>query len=227
MNKIMIIGDCHGRFNDLNTLISKKKPDTILQCGDFGYFPKEFNKSYIDTMGRIKTWKADIKNHNTKIYWADGNHEDHESLKARTTDELWPNVFYQPRGSVRMLPDGRNVLFMGGAYSIDSAYRTAGYDWFPEDEKINQRDINDLPDVKVDIVISHTVPIEFVIKDSRKELRLIPDSSRQALSYILKKYRPKQWYFGHFHHYQKGLYNDCYWTALGDIGGDNKCYEVI
>lgn len=227
MNKIYVMGDIHGLFGKLNTFISKKRPDIILQCGDWGYFPKEFNRSYLDSMGNRRTWNVDIKSPCTKIHFAPGNHEDWEALNKLTNNELWHNVFYQPKGSTLRLPDGRNVLFMGGAYSIDSAYRTAGHDWFPADERVNQKDINNLPDMKIDMVVSHTAPKEFVIKDSRKELRLIPDSSREGLSYILNKYRPKRWFFGHFHTFQKGLYNDCYWTALGDLGGDHKCYETI
>ena len=43
------------------------------------------------------------------------------------------------------LPDGRIVLFMGGADSIDKKYRKIGFDWFPE-ELITQKDIYELPD---------------------------------------------------------------------------------
>lgn len=224
--KIMVIGDVHGRFGDLNTFINKRQPDILLACGDFGYWPKQFNKKYLDNVGKTRTWKADIKNPNTHIYWCDGNHEDHWELRDRTTDELWPNVFYQPRGTVRMLPDGRNVLFLGGAACIDKQYRTYGYDWFPE-EMITQRDIYQLPDVKVDIVVTHTAPNEFVFKDKRFTERTFRDTCRDALTFVLNKYKPKRWLFGHFHTYQTGVYNDCHWTALGDLGGDNKCYVNI
>lgn len=223
----MAIGDVHGKFNKLNQFINKKKPDILLACGDFGYWPKEFNKRYLDSIGKIRTWKPDIKNPNTEIYWCKGNHEDHESLKNRPTNELWPNVMYMENGSVLMLRDGRHVLFMGGAFSIDSEYRTAGYDWFPEDEKISQRDIMNLPDVDIDIVISHTAPNEFVLKDPRITERVIKDSSRDALSVVLNKYKPKQYFFGHFHIYQTGVYNNCHWTALGYLGSDFKCYESV
>jgi hypothetical protein len=221
MNKIYAIGDVHGYFNRLNIFINKKQPTIILQCGDFGYFPKEFNKTYLTNTGHIKKWKPDIVNPHTDIYWCDGNHEDHEALKNRTIDLFWTNVFYQPRGTVRMLPDGRNVLFMGGALSIDKEYRTAGYDWFPE-ETITQRDIMNLPDVNIDIVITHTAPKEFLLKDPRFEFRKVPDPSREALSVVLNKYKPRKFYFGHFHVFQQGKYNNTEWTALGDITGNHK-----
>jgi len=32
--KIMIVGDVHGEFGTLNTLINRRKPDMIIACGD-------------------------------------------------------------------------------------------------------------------------------------------------------------------------------------------------
>ena len=40
MNKnIIVCGDTHGYWRYLNALINKKKPELILQCGDWGFFP--------------------------------------------------------------------------------------------------------------------------------------------------------------------------------------------
>lgn len=221
--KILVCGDVHGEFSLFNRFLNTERPNIVLQCGDFGYWPKFFNTTYLNMYGRRQLWQAEIKNKNTKIFWCDGNHEDHESLKNRKTEELWPGVYYMERGSVLVLPDGRKVLFIGGAYSIDKEYRTAGYDWFP-DETITQRDIEELPDDKIDVVISHTAPIEFDVKDPRKEFRTIPDPSRDALSFVYNKYKPKRWFFGHFHFHTNGRHNDCYWTALSNIGSDQRWY---
>lgn len=223
--KIMVCGDIHGNFGVLNKLLNKKKPDILLACGDFGYWPKFFNKTYVDDVGQTRQWKDEIKNTKTKIYWCDGNHEDFDSLEKRTTDELWPNVFYMPRGKTMKLPDGRNVLFMGGAYSVDKAYRIAGHDWFPQ-EMITQKDIYNLPDEKVDIVISHTAPKCFdfnyhIIGDK------ITDSSRDALQFVFDKYKPSQWFFGHFHMFQRGTYRDCHWTLLAHSETDQQWYIEI
>jgi len=219
-DKILVVGDLHGEWELLNRLINKKQPDIILQCGDFGYWPKQSGTTLLSPT-RIgfsgqplpkKKWFLDgIKNHNCKIYWCDGNHEDHWELKKVTNTEILPNVFYMPRGSVLTLPDGRNVLFMGGAESTDRHVRTIGFDWFPE-ETITQTDLHDLPDKKVDIVISHTCPEEFLygLTLSAK----FYDPSIKALSYILERYKPMQWFFGHFHCRKEGFAKGCYWTCL-------------
>ncbi len=142
---IMVMGDVHGEWGKLYSLINNKKPGIILQCGDFGYFPKF--KDY---------HPHHIKNGDCKIYWCDGNHSDHDTLRKIKRTEIRPNIFYMRRGSTLTLPDVRTVLFMGGAESIDKHLRTPGIDWFPQ-EVISQVDFNNLPpeDTKIDIVISH------------------------------------------------------------------------
>jgi hypothetical protein len=198
---VIITGDIHGEWGKLNALINKKKPDILIVCGDFGYWPA--------------MWDLDkIVPAETKILWCDGNHEDFWALK-QANPEVVPGVFYMKRGSVYTLPDNRKVLFMGGASSTDKEMRTFGVDWFPE-ETISWADMEDLPDHRIDIVISHTCPNEFYKQLS--SLYSHNDPSRVALSYVLEKYRPLLWYFGHFHAFRKGKFEDTHWTALNMAG---------
>lgn len=188
--KVLIAGDIHNEFGILNTLINKKKPDLVICCGDFGYWPRAKNTKKF----------TDIKLQNSKILWCDGNHEDFWSLNNRTSDEIEPGIIYQPRGSTYTLPDGRIILFMGGAESIDKMYRKIGIDWFPE-EIITQKDFQNLPECKIDIIVSHTCPQEIV-----KYLKLnYPEKNEEpsniALSELWKIYTPKLWFLGHWHQY--------------------------
>jgi len=204
-SKIMICGDIHGDWASLNTLISKKKPSLILQAGDFGYWPRE-----------PKYALEKIKPHDTKIYFCDGNHEDHWALKDVKDNELAPNIFYMSRGSVMTLPDGRNVLFFGGADSIDKEDRTLGFDWFPE-EIPSYRDLAaiDKLDMKIDIVISHTCPEDFTEMDQWKWKDKVTDPTRKLLSVILDRFKPDLWYFGHWHDFLQGTCKGCKYTMMG------------
>jgi Icc-related predicted phosphoesterase len=201
-SKILIVGDIHGKWNDFNNLIEELTPDVILQVGDFG------------------AWKdilvdKSIKNGSTRIYFCDGNHEDHIFLK-NSKQEILPNIFYMKRGSVLTLSNNFNILFFGGAESIDKNLRTPGYDWFPE-ESITQKDLDNLPDNHIDMIISHTCPIEFRVKD------VIHESSRHALSIVLKRYKPDLWVFGHWHTFIQGQHKNCRWTSLNMINYPNCC----
>lgn len=216
-NKILVVGDLHAEWNHLNNLINKKQPKIILQCGDLGYWPK-FHQKKMSSYDKHKFNQYGIKPQGTTIYWVDGNHEDHWSLQKLDQEEngvLMKNVIHQPRGSVLTLPDGRNVLFFGGALSIDKAYRTEGIDWFRE-ETISYKDMMNLPECKIDIVISHTCPEEFwwAAKMHLIFCNRYNDPSVKALSCILEKYKPKHWYFGHFHKYLFGRYKNTFFWGL-------------
>jgi hypothetical protein len=205
----LIVGDVHNEFGTLNTLINQHKPDFLFQVGDFGFWPrlvtpKQRSFAWASGIKRYRTMDVtEIKNHNTKIHWCDGNHEDHWTLKMfREDNQVAPNVFYQKRGSTITLPDGRNVLFMGGADSIDKDCRILGRDWFPE-EIITQADIENLPDIQIDIVISHTCPECLVADMLPYNSFKFNDPSTQALQYVLEKYDPQYWFFGHWHHFKR------------------------
>lgn len=216
--KVLITGDIHNEFGRLNKLISRRKPDLIICCGDFGYWP---GIKGCMPLSKIKLQGCD------KLLWCDGNHEHHWELKLRTTDELEPGIIYMPRGSTYTLPDGRTIMFMGGAHSIDRASRKIGIDWFP-DEIITQSDMYDLPDVNVDIFISHTCPMELVptlVKYySGKDL----EPSNLALSNLWEMYEPDLWYFGHWHKYLEGeLYGKTKWMSLSYPGSWDKWWTWL
>lgn len=136
------------------------------------------------------------------------------------------NVFYMPKCSTLKLPDGRTILFMGGAHSIDKEYRQYRYDWFPE-EIIKQKDIYNLPDIDIDIVVSHTSPQEFkrdlfeASGDYRQRdpywLEKFNDPSCHALSHVLRKYKPSLWFFGHYHLVKTSMWLKTRWFALNKV----------
>jgi len=211
----IVCGDFHAEFPLVNVFLARHpEVSTILQCGDFGFWPRMRRR------GATKIFQEDsLKNKDTLIFWCDGNHEDYESIKKLENDEVSKNVFYMSRGTTLQLVDGRNVLFIGGALSIDRQYRIIGESWFPE-ETITQKDISELPDENIDIVISHTSPNEFDVVDYHDKYG--HDPSRDALSYVLQKYKPKLWYFGHMHLFKQGFNNNCKWTCLSGVGMDQR-----
>lgn len=240
---IYVIGDVHNYFNRLNTFIDRKKPSLILSCGDFGYWPRlakyqdqikntrehrELVREYalrgVKYEGFMEMNK--IKNKECEIRFCDGNHEDHEMLLKLKSPEIEPKIFYQKRGSVFTLPDGRNILFMGGADSIDKNSRTAGKDWFYQ-ENITDRDMNNLPDCRINIVISHTCPTRLLTNVCRGVPRY--NSNNIALQIILEKYRPSLWYFGHWHTYKEGFISETQtkWIVLNHITSQQTWWQKL
>jgi hypothetical protein len=172
-----------------------------------------------------------INSDHTRIYFCDGNNDDLDCLLAlvgtkRQAVQLCPNIYYMPRGSVLELDDGRRVLFMGGAQSIDRYRRYEGWDWFPE-EIICEQELSYLPEGKVDIVVSHTCPLEFPMENFCRLRSPAIDPSRQYLSRILNKYQPAQWYFGHWHIHAQGQHGSTRWEALSWSMQWSHWYRVL
>jgi Icc-related predicted phosphoesterase len=227
--KILICGDSHGEWGKLNRLLAKKQPDIAIICGDFGYWPSlieevvGYGRSESTTryVKKESNCLSKIKPGKTKIYWVDGNHEQHSELNQYqdgNIHELAKNIFFCSRGSTLLLPDGRNILFIGGARSIDKNQRIENVDWFRE-ETISIKDYNKaVSHKKVDIVISHTTPEYFAPDLIKGNLAKINDPSCKALDGIFDKYKPKVWYFGHWHLYKEGYFKGCQWTCLNYLG---------
>lgn len=226
--KIMVAGDVHGDFAKLNRLIARHQPSILLQCGDFGFWPKD---ERFDLQTKLKPGS-------TRIHFIDGNHEDHlalDDVQRSGNLEIMENCFFQPRGSTLELPDGRMVLFVGGGLSVDNAIRKPGHDWFPDHELLTENDLAKFPDpdqVQIDGVISHTAPLEFDVEGlpySRwpKWWDRTPDSSQRVLSEVLRRYKPARWFFGHLHTYQVGEIDGCEWTALSYAGAPERWWDYL
>lgn len=233
---VLLMGDVHGYFDTLGFDIMQNQKqkdnyyDLIIQLGDFGWWPRmPDNRQKYDKMVR----KLDVP-----IWFIDGNHEDHPDL-IRITKEaedknnpimVNKNVYYCRRGLVQKLNiNGKdyNCLFIGGAASIDKNVRREGWSWFPE-EIISQREIYDLPDVDIDIVFAHTCASSFLPAIAHSLplplSEMYPDPCQEALEYVINKYKPKFYFFGHWHFALQGYHEDTdtRWCVLNMLLGHQK-----
>ncbi|MBV1713477.1 MAG: metallophosphoesterase [Desulfomicrobium sp.] len=237
--KIIIMGDIHADFGALNQFINKKKPDIILQCGDFGWWPHRHGTEKITRNRRFDQYS--IKPHSTKIFWCDGNHENHDDLQERMKaapgqplEIPVSGCHYMPRGSILTLPDGRNVLFFGGAVTTDQEGRTEGDDWWAG-EVPTSADLDfaraqvAAHGGRVDIVISHTGPVTFLRQLPKNEIDPVrlTDPTAALLDAILEEFRPQAWFFGHFHLHAHGEDHGCAWQCLSGEGLGGKWWVEL
>ena len=143
----------------------------------------------------------------------DGNHENFDKLYAYPV-EKWnggkihridDKILHLMRGQVFEIC-GTTFFTMGGAYSIDRAYRSLGIDWFEEElpsEEEWEEGMENLENAgwEVDYVLTHTGPEEIADQmgygtDPRREEEL---PFRRYLQKIAEKLDFSAWYFGHFH----------------------------
>lgn len=205
--KIIACGDIHGDFGALNHLINQKQPNMIVQLGDNAYYwPK------VNNVGQIKPGDC-------KVYLIPGNHEDFDQMekevgrRGRTPIEIEKNIFWCPIGSTLRIND-TNFMFVGGAYSIDKAYRTTNVSWW-EQETLNQDDLDFCLSTleKVDIICSHTVPLDFRIFE-RMQIYEIKDPTMLILNQLFFELKPKFWYAAHWHSFVQGNTFGCRWWVL-------------
>lgn len=152
---IAFLGDLHGNFFKLLDAQNKLPKGTpLIQVGDFGYWGQLF-PAYIEM--QIKQ----------PFYFIEGNHDDVDDLlQHKQPFEVWPKAVYVPRGTVLEIA-GKQIMFFGGAKSVDRKFRVAGTKrrpaplgaWFKREvpsEAELERAIKAAEGKKIDILVTHT-----------------------------------------------------------------------
>lgn len=190
MKTIRFIGDVHGKYAPYKKIL-KESPFPTIQVGDMGVgFRKLVDR--FDGVATLANPPYDSMVENTARFIR-GNHDNPTVCKNHTQ--------YIPDGTVE-----GSTMFIGGGLSIDKAWRTEGYDWWP-DEELSQREFDPLLDVyavaKPKLMVTHDCPEVFadvIIGMFNMHKLNMPSITRQCFDMLLKIHRPKVWVFGHWHH---------------------------
>ncbi len=214
----LFVGDAHGDAGWLKSVVLpttvKMGVSTIIQVGDFGYWP--------DSRKFMQIVKTARERFGVHIWFIDGNHEHFTKLDRdvraaqvvagvaegdRDPVELTPGLVYLPRGS-RALVAGRSVACVGGAASIDRADRVEGTSWFPE-ERISDLDIEAVAaGGHADILITHDAPSGWKIPGIESDGPLeeawrleLPtcEQHRERVREVLDLVTPSVLIHGHYH----------------------------
>lgn len=144
-------------------------------------------------------------------------------------DEIWnggkihrinDSIIHLKRGQVFEI-DGLKVFTMGGAKSIDKAYRKPYISWWPDEEPSNEELEEGLANLEkhnweVDIVVTHTVSERVLDNLIRTGAMKYPENLNKYFTMLENKLKYKKWFFGHFHtdtvidDKTIGLYNEIY-----------------
>ena len=170
---IYITGDTHGDFHRFNRL-DLNDEDVMIILGDVGinYYLDEYDKKL----------KERLSKYNFKFFCIQGNHEEKpENISGYHevkmfggqvfVEDEYPNLIFAKNGELYDL-NGKSVLVIGGAYSIDKDYRISnGYPWF-ENEQLSEIERKNILEKyigkHVDIILSHTCPLKYEPKESFK-----------------------------------------------------------
>ncbi len=205
---IYVTGDFHGMIQRFGKTFLPEEPrwtaaDYLIICGDFGFLfqDDEEEQRQLDEIAK-KPYT---------ILWVDGNHENFHAL-ARYPVEEWhggrihrirDNLFHLMRGQVFEI-DGSTFFTMGGAYSIDRAWRKKDESYWeeeqPTDEEYKEAAKNlKKHDFNVDYVLTHTAPAEII-----RRMNHVPDRHDAELTgfldWVMYETKFRHWFFGHWHY---------------------------
>jgi 3-oxoacid CoA-transferase subunit A len=210
---IYITGDTHGNFDRVESFCEKFetcREDVLIILGDAGINYNGY------TYDRVK--KKMLEELPITIFAIHGNHERRPSTIESYKEQLWnggtiyyeeefPHILFAKDGEIFNL-DGKKTIVIGGAYSVDKAYRlTYGYHWWKDEqpsEEIKQYVEKQLSTVdwEVDVVLSHTTPLKYepveVFMASVDQSK-VDKSTEIWLDKIENQLVYQKWYCGHYH----------------------------
>jgi hypothetical protein len=159
--RVLVVGDTHANTGSAFEVIDHAAAlgvDLILQAGDLGYWPR-------DQRGQVFLRKVEkrLALRGLDLWWVDGNHEGFDSLAARPVGadgrrQVSEHVWHLPRG-FRWRWDGTVWVAVGGAVSVDKAFRTEGKSWFAAEELTDEEASRIIADGPADVVLSHDAPL--------------------------------------------------------------------
>jgi predicted phosphodiesterase len=206
MEKLIFIGDIHGNLNVIRSLALNNPDSYLIQVGDFGigFYNKDNENIRLDELNDL------LASTNCILYVIRGNHDDpkyFDGTIVRTNIELLAD--YSCRNIL-----GHNILFVGGAMSIDRKYRRMHNLGWWENEKfvLLPHQLNILP--SIDIVVTHTAPTfcapvginnlvrqfaanDFTLISELNTERLLVDRLFELLAEVGST--PHIHFYGHFH----------------------------
>lgn len=169
--RVAVVGDIHGNFRWLDIVARAARtlaPDitTMLQLGDWAMDPDTTDEALAGT---------GIE----RIYVTLGNHEPWDQISPLL--DLHPGAALRVSKITWLLPrparltiGGRSVLSLGGAVSVDKAWRQEGVSWW-QDEEITREDVAAaIAGGPADLMLTHESPAGTPVRAVREILRTNP-----------------------------------------------------
>jgi Icc-related predicted phosphoesterase len=235
MRKVVVVGDTHGQIHHCRVVARKATScgaAVVFVVGDFGFWEHAAaGVKFCDDIDEL------ARTYNQVWYFLDGNHDKTSLILSRYGNDLdedgfiivRPGLRYAPRGH-RWTWEGVSFIAIGGAYSVDKAYRlaqeehdrqnivekneyraaagkppknpdTSGTLWFPEEEMTD----NDLDT----ILLADSSPVRVMLthdkprgSNPRWNRKDIPECwpNQDRIQRAMTMLRPDLLIHGHLHH---------------------------
>lgn len=183
MTKMLLIGDIHGKWEDYARTLEIYNPERSVQLGDYGI---GFHGEDPERLEQVRYAMDNFGGDNRYIR---GNHDNPESCRA------------DPRCIAdATFEEDTGIFYLGGAWSIDHAWRTEGIDWW-RDEELSYDELQAAIDVyeraKPRVVLSHECPEDIIGYMANWYKQDFRSRTRDALGSMWSIHKPELWVFGH------------------------------
>lgn len=215
---VAIHGDWHGNTKYACKAICRDAldgADIVLQLGDFGLWPGPDGESY------LRCIESAAKSANLQVWWIAGNHENWGEIDRLVAEHGWenpiemsPHLSYLPNGC-RFEFGGKKFGVLGGAFSVDYAYRKPYVSWWPQ-EMPTYADVEHLGEEPLDVLLTHDGPEKL-----QSSWKLLPDDEAKCdgvqglIRQAIWNTHARSLYHGHWH--QRASYE---WDYAQEADGE-------
>lgn len=214
MTKTRLIGDIHGKWSSYQFLIQSDKITNSIQIGDFGI-------GFAGTTAHEKL--AEWQRQNPGHCFIRGNHDNPSKCQEM------PNFIHD--GLVE-----NDVMFVGGAWSIDRGNRVEGLDWWP-DEELSYEELSKMIDiyelVKPRVMITHDCPssvsYQLFVAMGKSMFGGVSFKTRTAEAFesMFSIHKPDLWVFGHWHNDVDAYIKNTRFICLDELSHIDVDFETL
>ena len=231
-NKKYLLGDIHGYWSIIaeHLVHNDEKNIGYIQVGDFGI------GFYEDEPNKLKQLDEILNDHESDLYIMRGNHDNPAWFTPGGTDKIadvkagLKRITFIPDYTILNI-DFENILFVGGAVSIDRRPRMMDLReswWADEIFVLDEEKLQSFENI--DRVITHTCPdfcepIKFnqlvynyasndhgLLKELTEEREKVTKMANILM--LNNKNKLKGWYYGHFHNNYRFLHSNMEFVCL-------------
>ena len=217
------LGDVHAESPLMRDFLNSEEK-YCLQLGDFGFIFKYNDWKWNKFLNHFE------KNYpNKMIFTVLGNHENYDSIEKMPVKDMFgarcrkirSNVYAVERGEILSI-EGLNILCIGGADSIDKAWRQDGISWWAQ-KKISDTDVKKTVEkgltCSFDMICSHAMPAFFMLQNFTPCFQTGSEFSLEKIYCDIENNggHIPLWIGGHVHNSIDMMYNGTLFRSL-DIG---------
>lgn len=200
---LYIAGDWHGSTDwaiKQVRIANRLGISRVMQLGDFGLWDHTVGGvRYLDALNEV------CRKLGLQVWWLDGNHENFNSLEqyvSRAPRDAHGHVYirshilYCRRGH-SWTSNGKSMMSVGGAVSIDRMLRNVDESWWPQ-EQLREDQLLAACAKRVDYLFTHDCPSNIPYK-GQLYVDADSDDHRRRMDVLGRAVRPTMWFHGHMH----------------------------